>query len=439
MVPGLSGCAGTRPGSAFADVKLLVHDRTGRDLALPHGTQEQRGIEAQVAALVKQPLTPGKAVQLAFINNKRLRATLQELDLSQADLAIAGQWRNPSLAASLRFPGGGGTSNSEFGLSGEVLDWLLTPLRRKMALREYEAAKKRVSHEALDLAAEVKAAFYEVQARQQFLHKMETAAEVNNVTSDIADRLHKAGNITALDLLQEQTNAQQAALDLQRAKADLRGAREKLSRLAGLNSAEAARWSVTAELPAPAGEPSTSALEVLALKQRQDLAAQRDTVAGFEQALSLQKKPRLIPGLKLGVDTEREVDGSRVTGPTLDVEVPLFNWGGARLSKAGAELAQAKATLEALQSEVAGDVRTAAAEVQAARGAYDLLAKNLLPQRRKILAETLLQYNAMQVSNFVLLRAKEDEVKAERETIDALRTYWTARAQLEKAVGGSLR
>lgn len=436
---GLCGCAGTQSSSAFAEVKLLVHDRTGRDLALPHGSQDQRDINAQVAGLLKQPLTAGRAVQLAFINNQRLRATLQELDLSQADLATAGQWRNPSLAASLRFPNGGGTSNSEFGLSGEVLDWLLTPLRRKMALREYEAAKKRVSHEVLDLAAQVKTAFYEMQARQQLLRKMQTAAEVNNVTSDIAGRLHKAGNIPSLDLLQEQTNAQQAALDVQRARADLRGAREKLSRLLGLDSAEAARWTVASDLPAPAGELSASRLEALALKQRQDLAAQRETVAGFEQALGLQKKTRLIPGLKLGVDTEREVDGSHVTGPTLDVEVPLFNWGGPRIRKAEAELAQAKATLEALQSEVASDVRTAAAEVQAARAAYELLARTLVPQRQKILAETLLQYNAMQVSNFVLLRAKEDEVKAEREAVEALRAYWTARAELEKAAGGSLK
>ena len=37
-----------------------------------------------------------------------------------------------------------------------------------------------------------------------------------------------------------------------------------------------------------------------------------------------------------------------------------------------------------------------------------------------------------------LLRAKQDEVNAGREYIEALRDYWVARAELEKAVGGSL-
>ena len=434
----LSGCAGRPDGSAFNDVKVLVHERTGSEVVAPRTTLEQRDVDARLAALLRKPLTAATAVQAALLSNKRLRATLEELNLSQARLLEAGQLRNPSLAASLRFPGGGGGANSEFGLSGDVLDWLLTPLKRKMALRDYEATKCRVSHEVLDLATEVKAAVYEVQARQQILRSLETAAEVNNLSSDIAQRLNKAGNLNSLELLQEQTNAQQVTLDLKRARAELGSAREKVSRLLGLTSADAARWACVAGLPAlPASDPSVSKAETWALAQRQDLAAQQETVAGFEQALALQRKTRLIPGVKLGVDTERDTDGRHVTGPTLDLELPLFNWGRAKTLRAEAELAQARATLEALQSEVASDVRMAVADVQAAREVHQHVSTTLLPQREKILAETLLHYNAMQVSNFVLLRAKEDVVKAEHDAIDALRAYWTAQAQLEKAVGGN--
>lgn len=435
-----TSCTGLRRDAALGDVKALVRDRTGAELALPRTKLEQRDVEAHVAALLRKPLTASTAVQAALINNKRLRATLEELNLSQAALLEAGMLKNPSLATSLRFPGGGGGSNSEFGLTGDVLEWLLTPLRRKMALREYESAKARVSHEALELAAEVKTAVYEAQARRQFLRSLETAAEVNSLTSDIADRLHKAGNINSLEMLQEQTNAQQMVLELQRARAELATAREKVSRLLGLSSLEAGRLNLSEGLPAlPASDPAAGRAESLALAQRQDLAAQRETVAAFEHALSLQKKTKLIPGLNLGVDTEREVDGSHVTGPTLDLELPLFNWGQARTRKAVAELAQARARLEATQAEVASDVRMAMADLRAAREMHSHVANTLLPQRQKILAETLLHYNAMQVSSIVLLRAKEDVVKAEHDAVDARRAYWVARAQLEKAAGGSLK
>ena len=52
--------------------------------------------------------------------------------------------------------------------------------------------------------------------------------------------------------------------------------------------------------------------------------------------------------------------------------------------------------------------------------------------------ESQLQYNAMQITPFQLLQAKQEEVKTGADSIEALRDYWVARAELQKAVGGSL-
>jgi hypothetical protein len=46
-------------------------------------------------------------------------------------------------------------------------------------------------------------------------------------------------------------------------------------------------------------------------------------------------------------------------------------------------------------------------------------------------AEVQLQYNAMQIGVFDLLRAKQEEVNAGREYVEALRDYWVARADLK--------
>ena len=176
----------------------------------------------------------------------------------------------------------------------------------------------------------------------------------------------------------------------------------------------------------------------MALRQRQDLAAAREHVAAVEQALGLKRKTRLVPGLNLGVDTEREVEGTHLTGPTLDVEIPLFNWGRASMKKLEAELRQAQANAQALEAEVRNDVEAAHAVLVGARDTAAHLSGVLLPQRQRILKETLLHYNAMQKSNFELLLAKEEEQRAGQEMIEALRDYWVARADLEKAAGGSL-
>ena len=83
-------------------------------------------------------------------------------------------------------------------------------------------------------------------------------------------------------------------------------------------------------------------------------------------------------------------------------------------------------------------MRESCSALLAARDAVEFSEKNLLPLRKKILGETLLQYNAMQKNSFDLLVAKERQQNAEQTRIEVLRDYWTARVGLERAVGGRL-
>jgi cobalt-zinc-cadmium efflux system outer membrane protein len=62
----------------------------------------------------------------------------------------------------------------------------------------------------------------------------------------------------------------------------------------------------------------------------------------------------------------------------------------------------------------------------------------LLPLRRQILRDTILQYYAMQKGTFELLAAKEREQNSEQTNVEALRDYWIARVELERAAGGKL-
>jgi outer membrane protein, heavy metal efflux system len=142
--------------------------------------------------------------------------------------------------------------------------------------------------------------------------------------------------------------------------------------------------------------------------------------------------------VKLGVDTERTPDGQRVTGPTLDLELPVFDQGQPAIAKLTAEIQQARDNYAAQEVNVRSEVREARDALLAAREAVEYSQKNLLPLRKQILGETLLHYNAMQKNSYDLLAAKEREQMAEQGGIAALRDYWTARVALERAVGGRL-
>jgi cobalt-zinc-cadmium efflux system outer membrane protein len=73
-----------------------------------------------------------------------------------------------------------------------------------------------------------------------------------------------------------------------------------------------------------------------------------------------------------------------------------------------------------------------------ARAAAQFYHDEVLPTQRHFLDQTQLHYNGMFVSVFQLLQAKRDEIDAAAQYIQALRTYWTSRAELERAVGGRL-
>ncbi len=62
----------------------------------------------------------------------------------------------------------------------------------------------------------------------------------------------------------------------------------------------------------------------------------------------------------------------------------------------------------------------------------------MVPERERVPDLTVTNYNAMVKGPYDLLLARQNELAAERGYIDALRDYWIARADLERAVGGRL-
>ncbi len=434
----LSSCVGLST-DPLGSVRTETKGNLGYDLASPSTNGDSTEVKSRVGAILARPLGVNGAAQIALLNNRRLRATLEDVGISQAELVEASTPHNLTLASSVRFPSGGGSANWEFNIAGDILDSLLIPLKQHIAAGELVATERRVSHEILQLAAETRGAWFTLLASEQQLAKLKDIAGVNETMSDFASRTHDAGNINDLELLEMQVGYRQAQADIKRASADVASNRAKLNRLLGLNGSQAGWTLARSELPSlPEADPSLAKAEAVALAQRQDLAAAKAHLSVMETMLTAKKKTRLIPGLNLGADTEHESGGGQLTGPTLEMELPLFNRGKASIAKLEAESRQANDEVEAIESEIRNDVAASHTAMRLARDAADFQSSTLLPQRREILKQTLLHYNAMQKSNIALLRVKEDEQHAEKEAIDSLRDYWLARAELEKAVGGNL-
>ena len=436
----LAGCATTDPRATLPAVQAQLRERADVQATWPLTDKERAQVDAATHEVLTHDFTVESAVEIALLNNRALRALFEEIGLSQAGLAAATRLPNPTFSASVRWPQDRPRGpNVEFALTAPLLDSLLLPLRKRLAEDQLTQVQRRVVHEVLSLVADVKHTAYEVLARQDIRARLAVIAEINEAAADLARRQFDAGNIPNLELAQIKATAQQTTLDLLRADADLRAAREQLNRLLGLTGPQT-DWKIGGNLPPlPEADPAFDGLEAVALNQRLDLAAAHAQVVWAERTLNLKRRTRLLPGtVDFGVDTERDSAGGRVTGPRLDLQLPLFDQGQPEIARLAAVVRQARDRADALAADVGSEVRAARDAVASARGAAEFFQKTLLPQRRLILRETLLHYNAMQKSPYELLLAKEQQQAAERMSVEALRDYWLARTDLERALGGRL-
>jgi cobalt-zinc-cadmium efflux system outer membrane protein len=84
------------------------------------------------------------------------------------------------------------------------------------------------------------------------------------------------------------------------------------------------------------------------------------------------------------------------------------------------------------------EVRLAALRLDTGRQMVSHYREVVVPLRKTVTEQALLHYNGMFISAFQLLAAKQGEVDARRGYLEALRDYWIARAELARALGGSL-
>jgi cobalt-zinc-cadmium efflux system outer membrane protein len=426
-----AGCARIRPDAGLDDVERLVAERT--DAPLAHGTAPA---DERLAALLGEPLTVGRAVEIALFNNRNLRALYGRLGIAEADLVQAGLPPNPVLHAGVRFAVDGPGPGVEASLLADFLSFLQIPLKKRVAGAAFEVAKLEVASAVVALAADVKVAFYTLQGAEQTLELRETVTHATALSADLAGRLHAAGNIPDLDLASEQALFEEERIALSRAQAEALADREELNVLLGLWGPHTS-WTIARRLPElPAVERPAAGLESLAVAKRLDLAAAWQEAHVQTHTWGLARLYGLIPGS--GVEAEREVEGTWSVGPAVEIALPIFDQRQAAVASAATQTAQSVDRHAALAVEIRAHVRRARTRMVAARGRAEHYQRVLLPLRHRILAETQRQYNAMLAGPFQLLQAKRDEIEAGRGYVEALTEYWVARSELERELGCDL-
>lgn len=429
-----AGCATIDQRSGFDQVEKLVAERLPQRVQWHQEVSADAAVADAIASMLKDELTLDEAVQIALLNNRNLQAKFEDLGISQAELVQAGLLQNPVFSAE-RLKSDVGVATS-FGVLQDFLSILSLPLRTKVSQASFEQTQNEVALAVLDLASEVKAAYHSAQAETQALELYKQVAEATQAAAELAERQYQAGNASRLDQSNQQAFYAQALLDAGRVETQEFSAREKLNRLLGLWGKHTS-WKLTPRLPElPAALKPSDDFEQLAIAQRLDLAAAKKEVESLSYSLGYARTWGTANVLDIGYSRNRESDGELLKGPQIEFSLPIFDQGQGVRHRALGKLRQAEQRLTALAVDIRSQVREGWNRLAGMQQQAKFYAEVLLPIRRRVTQEMQLRYNAMLEGVFQLLNAKQNEIETAREYIYALRDYWLAYGDFEKALGG---
>lgn len=431
-----TGCASVPRDAGFIGVQETVQQWTGQQVAWAPDENIVAASDERVRELLAGELTADRAVQVAFANNRNLRAELEELGIARAELVAASTIRNPVLDGEIRFPGDP-RKPFELALTQSLIDLLQLRSRRAFGQATFDAARREVTGAVVAFAAEVRTDYYTLQAAQQLLARQQTVTEAAELAAEVARRQHVAGNVSDLDLEVEQGLYEQAKLDLAAAQLAEIEARVRLGADLGLvaNPPALALPVQLPPIPPPEQEPQVRDPEAL-------LDLRLDVMHAQAQIEAARRSRRLARGaafdeLAIGGHREREPEGKITTGPAVAVPLPIFNQGRAERLRAIATLRQWEQRLEAARVNARAELLAAQERLREARARSEYLRDVVVPRRLRILQLTHLEYNAMQRGVFQLILARQDLEEAERGLILAQRDYWVAHTDMQTALSGA--
>jgi cobalt-zinc-cadmium efflux system outer membrane protein len=380
------------------------------------------------------PLTADLAAELALDRSPVLGAARARARAADAAARMASRPEDPRLSATDH--SGAGGRHEELALSFDLWSLVGFSSRRRAGAEERARAEAELAERALALATDAKSAFYEVQAASATLSLRRAQEDSARALADFVAAQRRAGDVAELDADRAEGDAQEAALGTDAAQSRLDAARAALARV--MHVPPEADWGAVGEPARPAdGAPDAAALAALA-RDRRPRRAEALAQARAARAGLFDRENRSFGAFRGGVDYEREIGGQVLVGPSLELDVPVTGRAALGLTRSRAEAEAADADAEEVDAELAEELAALESRLDGAARRARRLEDGVVPRRAAVVAASRTRAGAMLSGLRELLAAQDAETAARLELVEARRDYWTARAALERAVGGSL-
>jgi len=440
---GLAGCAKLSPDGGMLVVEAAASAELGKEVKKFGSEADAAAVRPRVRTLLAKPLTVSGAVQIALFNNRDLQAAFNELGVSEAERAEASLPPPPTLSLQ-RIVGSGGFE-IERQITQNVLALLTLPRRREIAEARLRQAQAQAVATTLSVSLEAARAYWGAVAANEAVNSLEAARLSAESVSDLAKQLGETGAMSKLDQAREHAFYAEVSAQLASARLRQRRDRERLIRALGLWGGDT-KFTLPAKLAQLPNKPhARGVLEQDAVRRRADLVIMRLEIDVLALQLGLTRKTRVINALEVAgvAKTEKDIDPAtgeadkiKRRGFEIDLAIPIYDFGEARLKRAEETYMAAVNHLLARAVIARSEAREA---YEVYRAAYDIARhyeREVLPLRGIIAEETMLNYNAMIRDLFALLGEARARITANLQAIESRRDFWLAAVDLEAAIVG---
>lgn len=431
----LSGCATFLP-DGIDDVQKTTAQHIKQEVVWQKSADEKKQAADRVNALLSACIDADDAVQIALLNNKGLQASLYELGISEADVAQAGRLPNPKF--SMFYARNNGEYKIEQTLTFNIFSLITLPKAVAIERQHFEKTKQQVALDVLKLAYQTRIAYFNAVAANQHFYYSEQVKESAEASAELAQRMVKAGNWSKLEQAHEQSYYAQAMQEYTAAKQQQVTRLEALSRLLNVAPENIQVQDRLPDLPQTVAELKT--IEKTAFEQRLDLQMARADTDTLAKQLGLTKTTRFINVFEIG--PARVLEGRRgdayKKGVDVSFELPLFDWGSAKVARAEATYMQAVNHTAQIAFDAQSEIREAHSQYLSGYEMAKHYRDEIVPLNKKISDENLLRYNGMLISPFTLFADARAQVASVNAYIAKLNEFWLAEAALNMALIGSL-
>lgn len=411
---------------------------------------EALSIQGRVEDLLRRPLTPDSAVQIALLKNRGLQAAFNDLGVAEAVYMQA--TLPPAPRFSLSRLGGSLELEIERQIIIGLFELATLPARAAIAERRFEAARFRTAETVLRFGLEARRQYYRTVAANQQVAFLSQALAAAEAASILTRQLGESGALNKLEQAREQAFYQELGAQLARARIEQKRQRERLIRQLGLFGQGIGFRLPTNLPPLPSQLTTGREIERRALERRVDLQALRTELTALAGQFGLSSATRFLNDFELiGIDNyersktvavredgdvEAEKGKKRRRGLEIEFQIPIYDF-GATATRNAEEIYMAAANRLA---ERAVNVRSEARESYVRyRGNYDLARhyqSRVLPLRKTIQDESLLQYSGMLVDVTTLITDARARILSNVDAINARRDFWIAATDLKAALVG---